>query len=140
MMEHFDVYQLQQMRDRKEILDKLATKRERKVKPIVYISGPMTGKPNHNHEAFMEAEKFLRKIGFNVWNPAYNPREGYEWEDYMKVDLVGLLSCDLIFLLDGWEDSRGAKLEKYIADEMKIPELKASLIKLVQEVDFGENY
>ena len=110
-------------------------------RPKVYISGPMTGMKNHNREAFVEAERYLKNIGFSVFNPSNNPTsDKFTWEMYMKWDLKNMLDCDLIFMLDGWENSRGAKLEKYLADEMKIPELKKSLIELVQAVDFGENY
>lgn len=139
-MKDFEKYAKEEMAARKKTLQALANRRTRKAVPKVYISGPMTGMPGHNNKAFMEAEKYLRDIGFDVWNPAHNPVEGFDWEDYMKVDLRGLLECDLIFMLPGWENSRGAKMEKYIADEMKIPELKKSLIKLVSEVDFGKNY
>lgn len=138
-MENFDRYVKEEMAIRRQTLDALSKRRRaQRSLPTVYVSGPMTGMPDHNHKAFMEAEKYLRDLGFNVWNPAYNPIGGYEWEDYMKLDLRGLLNSDMIFMLPGWENSRGAKLEKYLADEMKIPELKKSLVKIVLEVDFND--
>ena len=38
----------------------------------VYVSGAMSGLPGHNAPAFMQAEKFLTKRGFQVLNPARN--------------------------------------------------------------------
>ena len=40
------------------------------------------------------------------------------WEDYMRDDLTALLTCTHIVMLPGWEQSRGARLEKYVAEHL----------------------
>ena len=78
----------------------------------VFISGPMSGYPNMNKEAFMEAEKELRAAGFSVFNPAWLlDCTGFEEDDFMAIDLAALSRCNYIYQLDGWEDSKGARAE-----------------------------
>lgn len=65
--------------------------------------------------------------GYEPVNPAsidFGPdeTENATWEDYMRVCLPMLATCDYIFLLSGWEKSRGARLEKQIADALGIRE------------------
>lgn len=99
-------------------------------KPTVYISGPMSGKPNENREAFYAAERDLRGQGFEVFNPARMDDEdpvpglAYPWpgedpsEALRKVvtrDSAAIAKADMIALLPGWEKSRGARAEAEIA-------------------------
>lgn len=82
----------------------------------IYLSGPMSGLPDLNFPAFKAAAEKLRAAGFEVVNPAeLNPIAGSAWADCMRVDIKALLDCDAIVLLDGWEHSRGAKLELHVA-------------------------
>ena len=99
----------------------------------IYISGPMTGMPNHNRAAFEAAARRLREQGHFVINPHdLTPIFGtadeitgsfaalYAGDDafggslaqcVMDADLAAVRSCDRIYLLKGWENSRGAKKE-----------------------------
>lgn len=79
---------------------------------VVYISGPMTGKPNANREAFDTAEKALVAVyGCRVINPAKGLPDGLQYRQYMAHALQ-LLSCaTAIFMLPGHEDSAGATME-----------------------------
>lgn len=83
----------------------------------VYISGPMTGLPGMNFEAFHTAAARLRELGFEVVNPVELHPAGVEktWNEYLRGDLRALCECDLMVLLEGWEDSRGARLEWIVA-------------------------
>lgn len=88
-----------------------------------YISGPMTGIKDYNRPAFMEAEEFLRRADGSaaITNPAtLFDGDGIEreWRDYMIGDLAALLKCNAIVLLRGWKESRGARLEQRIADDL----------------------
>jgi len=85
----------------------------------VYIAGPMTGIPNLNFPAFHEAASRLRAEGHYVVNPAeinVDPSAG--WLECMRADIRELVTCEAIFLLPGWELSRGATLERHIAERL----------------------
>ena len=75
-----------------------------------YLSGPMTGLPNYNRPAFNRMAKLLRSKGFKVENPAENP-EQESWEEHMDVAIAQLKTCNSIIMLQGWENSKGAKIE-----------------------------
>lgn len=88
---------------------------------IVYISGPMTGLPDLNHSAFQAAAERLRAQGVQVISPHQITPPGvgpWSWEAHMRADLAALLTADVIVLLPGWEGSRGAQLEKAVADAL----------------------
>lgn len=85
----------------------------------VYISGKITGDADYKQK-FANAEEMARAVGFEVFNPARVSDEGKPWEWYMKQDIKELMDCDAILLLKGWEESRGARLEAYIASQLKI--------------------
>lgn len=36
----------------------------------------------------------------------------------MKADIKLLMDCDAIYLLKGWEDSKGARIEKELAESL----------------------
>lgn len=46
--------------------------------------------------------------------------EGFDYEDYMKIDLAALSTCDAILLMDNWIHSPGAIREKNTAEKMGI--------------------
>ena len=79
----------------------------------VYISGKITGTTDFI-ERFAKAEEKLKSEGYAVLNPAhansYMP-EDTTWEEYMKVSMTLLQMADAIYMLNGWEDSKGAKQE-----------------------------
>lgn len=85
----------------------------------VYISGPMTGLPEYNYPAFAAAKAYLQGLGFYVLSPHEAPACD-SWAAYMKHDLKLLLECEAIVLLPGWKTSRGALLEKMVADNLGI--------------------
>lgn len=88
---------------------------------MTYISGPMTGIKNLNFPAFNKAERFLRKRGDKVFNPACHSIEwGFDRADFLRLDIQVLLLCDKIYMLNGWKASKGALLEKHIAEELGI--------------------
>lgn len=91
----------------------------------LYISGPITGIKFYRRN-FRRAEKYLAKKGFSVINPVTvgdtldipkSMPEALAYKKYMKADLRAMLDCDGIYLLKGWENSKGAKIERYVADE-----------------------
>lgn len=86
----------------------------------LYVAGPMTGLPGHNYATFRAAAHTLTGRGYDVEcpttvsdnDPAKEPKP---WDWYMRRTLAMLLTCDAVALLDGWEHSRGARLEVEVA-------------------------
>lgn len=88
----------------------------------IYIAGPMSGLPELNFPAFHAAAAELRAQGYDVVNPAEinaDPTAG--WVACMRLDIAQLVTCDQILLLPGWESSRGATLERHIAQMLEMP-------------------
>lgn len=99
----------------------------------LYISGPVTGKPNDNRKAFEEARRELRH-----WYMVSIPHEYVDDEtthEEAMVILVHQLTSNKysyvqdkrvnryegVALLEGWEQSEGARLEKAVAEACGIP-------------------
>lgn len=97
----------------------------------LYVSGPITGYPEHNKPMFDAVADKLRGAGHEVLNPhdvctiigehdclgPCNPSEALlPWEDYLRADLSAMLQqADGLAMLPGWENSRGALLERHLA-------------------------
>lgn len=79
---------------------------------MIYISGKITG-TNDYLQRFEQAEKELISNNYTPLNPAKVndtlPKVSYE--EYIKMSLCMLSLCDSIYMLSGWEDSVGARLE-----------------------------
>ena len=100
----------------------------------IYIAGPMTGYVDFNFPAFDAAAELLISQGHVVFNPADRDRSAHG-EDFAKgttgdhsevpeFSLRDALAADTewicqhaqaIYLLDGWEKSKGANAEKALA-------------------------
>jgi hypothetical protein len=114
-------------------------------KLTIYLAGPMSGYPQFNYPAFHKAAKELREAGYNVISPAeHNPEAmlkvaieskdglvdgikpidnrnaqvaGETWGDCMARDVKLIFGqCDGVVVLPGWEKSRGARLEVFLAN------------------------
>ena len=79
----------------------------------VYISGPITGVSDYMKK-FELAEKELIEKGFAVVNQAkinYGMPEDMTYEEYLEIDIRLIDLCDAIYMIRGWEMSRGANRE-----------------------------
>jgi hypothetical protein len=101
----------------------------------VYISGPVTGISDNNKPAFEEA--YSRIFGLGIENlEIINPpciakwlkelfemqnRGEPEWEDYMRACIQKLCDATCVYFLENWAQSKGAVLERYIAEQLNIP-------------------
>lgn len=98
-----------------------------------YISGAISGIPFDEVIAkFREAEEHLTNEGWQPVNPLHNglPVES-SWKQHMIKDIEMLMNCDAIFMLPCWSGSKGARIEKMIAQEMGMKVF--GLNKLTQE-------
>lgn len=111
----------------------------------IYIAGPMRGHKFYNFPAFDAAEARLRRLGYDVVNPAtldrargINPEtfpEDWDWNKTpegfdLKVVALECLrqvsECDGIFLLDKWGSSYGASAELALAQWLDLEQLNES--------------
>lgn len=79
----------------------------------VYISLPISGYDiDERRDTAMKMEIRLRGCGFDVFNPLGDGWvEGLTTQQYMKRDLKGLLECDTIMFLKGFNHSAGCHTE-----------------------------
>jgi hypothetical protein len=89
---------------------------------ILYIAGPMTGLPEFNRPAFFTAAEHLNDAGYVVVNPARRDVDPAKtWADYMRDGIRDVLDVEGVAVLDGWEGSRGARLEVAVAHALGMP-------------------
>lgn len=90
----------------------------------IYIAGPMSGIHDNNYAAFADAKRQLTEIGYGVVSPTDITVDGLEptqqptseqYQQLMRKDVRALIECDVIALLPGWENSRGATFERQVA-------------------------
>lgn len=86
---------------------------------IIFISGPMAGKPNFNRDEFNTTAARLWATGHTVLNPALLP-DGLKYGHYLKICMAMLECADTIYLLDGWENSTGATAEHALAKSLNL--------------------
>ena len=92
------------------------------MKETIVISGPMTGLPGYNLDAFYAAERALKDLGFRVYNPAYAGEKALKkhgkvelatapYHELLRDCISKIMESDSICLLPGWENSNGARQE-----------------------------
>ena len=88
----------------------------------VYISGAIAHHDiKERKQAYAEAETVMRRLGFEPVKPFRNGLpEDADWRQHMRVDNVLLLGCGYVYMLKGWELSKGAKLELDVASSCGI--------------------
>lgn len=82
---------------------------------LVYLAGPVTGRPHRNEVAFAEAQHLLERDGWQVCNPLEVVPSSSSWLGAMVRCLWHLSLCDELRLLPGWHRSRGARCEVALA-------------------------
>ena len=103
-----------------------------------YISGPIAGKPDKNKVAFMHEQDWIDLIdgdNYIAINPHDVPPRAHEgacpdsyYHDgehssacYLRTDLIALLDCDVVLMIEGWINSKGANMEIQVARMAGIP-------------------
>jgi len=125
---------------------------EKSRNPTIYVAGPMRGHDEYNYPAFDRQAQILEKQGWTVVNPAemdrsisspekcpmeFNPSTNYDDQEFMREALHRDLdqicnNCTAVYMMSGWETSRGAKAEWATA--------KAIGIDIYYEAPLPKNY
>lgn len=85
----------------------------------IYLSGPITGIPNYRRRFGIVACR-AEACGHTVINPSVET-EGLTPRDYMRISLARLEAADELWLLPGWQNSKGATIEKLYAEYIELP-------------------
>lgn len=114
----------------------------------IYVAGPMSGQPNLNFPAFMEAGEQIEAMGHEPVVPIDDDEhvdgrptvesfiataDPEQRAELLKRDLKLLVECDAIAVLDGWRESNGASMEVRVARELEMPVLDAETLEPVAE-------
>lgn len=102
--------------------------------PIFYLSGPMSGMPDHNFPAFNAEAERLRGLGYKIVNPVEingdaAVTQGRTWDQCLRRDITALIHCHGVLLLPGWENSKGANLEVDIAQRLGMRAVASDLLQ-----------
>lgn len=87
----------------------------------IYIAGPMSGRPDNNFPKFFDAEARLMADGWEPINPSRfsgvfgEQPAGKMLDACCEAERAAIPHCDAIYLLKGWENSKGAKRELAVA-------------------------
>lgn len=100
-------------------------------KKRVYISGAISGMTREEYmKHFADAEAHLKRMGYNACNPTKALPSRFLWiyrtlgyNLTLVYDMFLLSRCDYIYMLDGWEQSNGARLENHAAVVFGIQEI-----------------
>lgn len=93
----------------------------------LYISGPMSGYTDNNWPAFHAMEAHLQSLEYEVLNPAKVGDPALSWQANMRRAITLMMQADALILLDGWQKSRGARTEVYLARKLEMPIYDANL-------------
>jgi Asp-tRNA(Asn)/Glu-tRNA(Gln) amidotransferase A subunit family amidase len=98
----------------------------------VYISGMITSlREDQYRKAFKEAAKYLEEQGHEPVDPSILGKpEQRSWHYYMKKAIAQLVECDAIYMLRNYSGSRGALLEKKIAEGLDMPVFYAEIERI----------
>ena len=89
----------------------------------IYISGKISGTDLiETRKRFAAVAKATKRLGYEPVNPLENGLSEHDtWEAHITKDIANLLQCKAIYMLQGWEESKGARIEHYIATKKRMP-------------------
>lgn len=92
---------------------------------LLYVAGPYSGDVEQNISKARAIAVELWKKDHSVicphMNSAHMEGDGIEWETFMQGDYQMIARCDGLVMVPGWENSKGATLEKQYAESLGIP-------------------
>lgn len=84
----------------------------------IYISGKITGDPQYK-EKFDYVAAVIEAAGYAPVNPTeVHLEDAATWGDYMRHDIKLLCDCDGVYMLNDWQESKGAKIEHQLAQDL----------------------
>jgi hypothetical protein len=88
----------------------------------IYISGKISGTNlTETRARFAAVAKAAKRLGYEPVNPLENGLTEHDsWEAHMLKDIADLLQCKAIYMLQGWQESKGARIEYCIATELEL--------------------
>lgn len=92
----------------------------------IYIAGRMNGMPDLNFPLFRQKAEMVRARGHEALNPVEIGQKHFgtvadlPQQEYLIKDVLELVTCDSIMLLDGWEGGIGAVCEAAIAKTLNL--------------------
>ena len=102
------------------------------MKKLVYIAGPITSVDRY-WEAFERAQDDLFVLGYTALTPTWQPK-GLTYAQYMRICMAMIDISDVVVLLPGWEQSRGATLESHYCSTTGKPQV------VLPERKIGDSY
>lgn len=90
---------------------------------ILYLSGCITNsdpkKELENRKQFIDTENRLKERFPNIYNPVSFEKQNWAWENYLAYDLRWIeLNRPVMYFMEGWEQSLGARLERCYAQQL----------------------
>lgn len=96
----------------------------------IYISGPVD-KPDlflkSVNDLYNMDLKPISSLGLREIFSKKNPYKKISSEEFMQFQLENLLKCDGILMLQGWQDSKEAVIEHYVAKAVGKPFVKIKI-------------
>ena len=89
----------------------------------IYISGKISDTNlTETRKRFAAVAKAMKRLGYEPVNPLENGLSEHDtWEAHIAKDIADMLQCKAIYMLQDWQDSKGARIEHYIAAEIGMP-------------------
>lgn len=94
------------------------------MKECLYLSGSISPTPEFPNLEDNKQRFVTKAIDLSTEYAVFLPGENsgklgveasWTWKDFMRADIPFVLKCDVIYMLSGWERSRGARLEHWLA-------------------------
>ena len=103
----------------------------------MYVSGPIMYADADAEDQFKKWSKTLALLDWDPIDPRDIPAKcggacitlphedekgmAHSWKCFLRYDLMAMLKCDGVFMIPGWHDSHGARLEMQTAVACGIP-------------------